>query len=249
MAVAASLMLHALTLTAAAWTVHVTLRERILEVRHTPFAGERVAIAMSIATPDVKVPPPPDTPPIDSPVVVTPVEARLEKHVYVDKRSADVAFEATTTLAPVEVAEVAKPKQKLGERETQTTKTQQQSPSASTTAVARAIREIAPTTAMVTVPPQTLGTNARRAAKMHNNRPPRYPDIARQNGWEGTVLLKLSIDSTGRVTHVAVARSSGYAILDAAATAAVRTWQGEPATEGGVAVASEESLPVRFRLR
>ena len=45
----------------------------------------------------------------------------------------------------------------------------------------------------------------------------RYPERARQRGDEGTVVLRITVDLTGRVLDVAVARSSGSPILDDAA--------------------------------
>jgi protein TonB len=154
---------------------------------------------------------------------------------------------STIPVPKVEVSELIVPDAPAGEREITSSAKPAAAPTPSTN-VARKVRQRTPSTAAVAVVPQTLGTNDRRPARMHNNRPPRYPDIARQNRWEGTVLLKLSIDAKGRVTSVAVARSSGVRILDAEAVTAVRQWQGEPATRGGVAIASEEYLPVRFRL-
>ncbi len=44
-----------------------------------------------------------------------------------------------------------------------------------------------------------------------------YPDMARRRGWEGTVLLGLSVESDGRLDKIHVARSSGYAVLDRSA--------------------------------
>jgi protein TonB len=51
---------------------------------------------------------------------------------------------------------------------------------------------------------------------------PRYPRRARRRGWEGVVDLRLRIDGTGRVSAVTVARSSGFGVLDDAASAAAR---------------------------
>lgn len=41
-----------------------------------------------------------------------------------------------------------------------------------------------------------------------------YPPLARQRGWEGTVLLGLRVESDGRVGKIRIERSSGYAVLD-----------------------------------
>ncbi len=89
----------------------------------------------------------------------------------------------------------------------------------------------------------------RTGPSFDGNAPPRYPEVARRNRWEGQVLLRVFISAEGNVTNVEVARSSGHDLLDATAAAAVRTWRAAPAIMDGEAVATEELLPVRFRLR
>lgn len=41
-----------------------------------------------------------------------------------------------------------------------------------------------------------------------------YPPLARQRGWEGTVLLGLRVESDGHLDKIRIERSSGYAVLD-----------------------------------
>jgi protein TonB len=41
-----------------------------------------------------------------------------------------------------------------------------------------------------------------------------YPEIARRNGWEGTVTLRLTINAKGRLEKTEIVQSSGYAVLD-----------------------------------
>lgn len=92
------------------------------------------------------------------------------------------------------------------------------------------------------------GTDARIRPRFISNRPPRYPEQARQRGWQGTVYLRLTLDEQGQVVRVEVDRSSGYPVLDAEAANAVRQWRAEPAQVNGRPVSSEELLPVRFEL-
>lgn len=49
-----------------------------------------------------------------------------------------------------------------------------------------------------------------------------YPSTARLNGWEGKVVLKVSIRHDGHLNSVEVVKSSGYESLDLAAIEAVR---------------------------
>lgn len=41
-----------------------------------------------------------------------------------------------------------------------------------------------------------------------------YPPLARERGWEGTVLLGLRVESNGHLEKIRIERSSGYAVLD-----------------------------------
>jgi protein TonB len=41
-----------------------------------------------------------------------------------------------------------------------------------------------------------------------------YPLLARQHGWEGTVLVGLRVESDGHLEQIRIERSSGYAVLD-----------------------------------
>ena len=81
------------------------------------------------------------------------------------------------------------------------------------------------------------------------NKAPKYPDEARRRGQAGVVLLHFEIGDDGRVVHVAVARSSGFELLDRAAADAARSWRFKPAVENGVPVASEANLPVEFVMK
>ncbi|BBB92131.1 MAG TPA: energy transducer TonB [Methylomusa anaerophila] len=79
---------------------------------------------------------------------------------------------------------------------------------------------------------------------------PVYPKSARQAGIEGTVVVKVQILENGRPGSVAVARSSGYEMLDDAAIAAVREWRFVPAKDrdSGQAVVCYTTMPVSFHL-
>jgi len=80
------------------------------------------------------------------------------------------------------------------------------------------------------------------------NRIPRYPEDARERGWEGVVVLNVSVGADGRADSVRVSRGSGHAVLDHAAADAVRRWRFEPARRAGMPVAAAVDVPIRFRL-
>ena len=80
------------------------------------------------------------------------------------------------------------------------------------------------------------------------NQPPAYPWLARISGWEGTVVLRVTIEADGHPSAARIVRSSGYPILDQAAQRAVQQWEFLPAHRGGPAVRSAVELPIRFQL-
>ncbi len=81
------------------------------------------------------------------------------------------------------------------------------------------------------------------------NKPPVYPRIARQRGYQGTVVLKLLVNKNGTVSQCEIIQSSGYWMLDDAALRAVKDWIFEPGTDGRKTVDIWVEQPVIFRLQ
>ena len=81
-----------------------------------------------------------------------------------------------------------------------------------------------------------------------SNPPSEYPEIARESGQEGTVLLKVKVSASGLVLQVSVHRSSGHTALDTAAINAVRRWKFVPAHVGNAAQEDDVIIPVSFSL-
>ena len=77
---------------------------------------------------------------------------------------------------------------------------------------------------------------------------PAYPEEARREHLEGTVIVEIRIDRSGRVETARVTQGSGKSILDDAAVAAVRKWSYRPATLNGEAIASLRRVRLVFRL-
>lgn len=80
------------------------------------------------------------------------------------------------------------------------------------------------------------------------NRAPVYPVLAREKGWEGIVILKVSVHPNGGAGQVMIDQSSGHTILDEAAVSAVRNWQFYPAKIGPMPLSSRVKIPIRFVL-
>lgn len=76
---------------------------------------------------------------------------------------------------------------------------------------------------------------------------PEYSTEARQAKYQGTVILNLIVDASGRPRGIQVARSLGMG-LDEKAMEAVRQWRFEPAMKDGKPVAVSVSIEVAFRL-
>jgi TonB family protein len=112
-----------------------------------------------------------------------------------------------------------------------------------------------PTTTAVLLPAtqsdETLsGTVLKLALPLYKqNKAPLYPRKARRLGYEGIVMLKVLIDENGRVDDLMVLKSSGYSVLDRAASSTVKKWLFEPGTEGGIKKKMWVKIPVRFDLK
>lgn len=77
---------------------------------------------------------------------------------------------------------------------------------------------------------------------------PIYPRIAKKSGWEGTVLVSVTVETNGRTSQVDVSRSSGHKVLDDAAVKAVKRWSFRPARDGNIPICSVVTIPLKFSL-
>jgi protein TonB len=75
---------------------------------------------------------------------------------------------------------------------------------------------------------------------------PSYPDLAREAGVDGTVMVQAHVCACGEVAETRIQRS--IPMLDSAATTAVRQWIFKPALSNGEPVAVWVGVPVRFSL-
>jgi protein TonB len=91
------------------------------------------------------------------------------------------------------------------------------------------------------------GGSATGIRYLYNPRPA-YPAEARARRQQGVVIMSVDISAAGRVVDAHVMRTSGFPLLDRAALAAVRSWVFAPASRGGVDVAADVEIPVRFSL-
>lgn len=79
--------------------------------------------------------------------------------------------------------------------------------------------------------------------------PPDYPIAAVREGAQGTVLLRVLVDATGKPIQVLVLKSSGSRDLDNAAREHVlAAWRFHPAQREGHAIQAWAQVPVKFSL-
>ena len=81
-----------------------------------------------------------------------------------------------------------------------------------------------------------------------NNPPPVYPRMSRRMGEQGTVLVRVLINTEGRAEQAEIRTSSGYVRLDEAALDTVKRWRYMPGKRAGTAEAMWFNVPLRFVL-
>lgn len=78
---------------------------------------------------------------------------------------------------------------------------------------------------------------------------PIYPELARQAGIEGTVLILVLIGEDGKVLSVSVIRSDVTPAMERAAVSAAKQFEFEPAKQGTISVRAKMTIPITFKLR
>ena len=80
------------------------------------------------------------------------------------------------------------------------------------------------------------------------NRAPKYPELASRQHQRGRVVIRMHIDTQGRVSEAEILESSGHPALDRAAREALALWHFIPALREGVAVPSYRDQATNFVL-
>jgi protein TonB len=78
---------------------------------------------------------------------------------------------------------------------------------------------------------------------------PKYPELAKQAGIEGTTVIKMLVDIDGSVMEVKILKSSGNQMLDQSALAAAKNSKFTPAKQRDKFVRVWVSRPFRFKLQ
>lgn len=94
-----------------------------------------------------------------------------------------------------------------------------------------------------------IGGNGTSSVAGYGRNPlPPYPREAREQHWQGTVLLRVEVRADGSAGNTELAESSGYPVLDDVSLATVRDWKFQPARSGITPIPSTVEIPITFRL-
>jgi len=77
---------------------------------------------------------------------------------------------------------------------------------------------------------------------------PVYPRVARESGWEGTVIVRTLIKTDGIPSELTIRKSCGHPTLDEAALDAVKSWTFQPAKDGNIPITKWVDIPIKFDL-
>lgn len=100
---------------------------------------------------------------------------------------------------------------------------------------------------LTATPPAHMESTTTRPAIISSSRPV-YPRVARESGWEGTVVVRTLIDKNGLPSKVKIHKSCGHPTLDEAAQDAVRSWTFHPAKDGNIPITKWVDIPIKFDL-
>ncbi len=76
-----------------------------------------------------------------------------------------------------------------------------------------------------------------------------YPDEAREQGLEGLVYVRASVNEEGKSEKVFLAKSSGNSLLDSAAVRTAKTFVFSPAMSGDKPIKTWVLVPIEFKLK
>ncbi len=80
------------------------------------------------------------------------------------------------------------------------------------------------------------------------NQSPVYPIMAREQGWQGTSLLRVLVLLNGSVGKAEIVKSSGFTILDQAALRGINDWKFVPGKKDGQPIEMWVQIQISFRL-
>lgn len=97
-------------------------------------------------------------------------------------------------------------------------------------------------------PPPSVFTKAKFNPRYADGFKPDYPPGLRREGIEGSVTVRVTIDERGRVTVVELVKTTDQRFFEETKQQALRYWRFEPARRDGIAVTSDQTMTVHFKL-
>lgn len=191
--------------------------------------------------PPEPVPPPPQVRPEPEIKEVTPVPRKIEKPRPVQREERIITAPAE---APSPAPHVSEPPIPPVHEAAPVA----EAPQPSTPAPSPAQVAPRPTQPAIEVPTEEVKSNWGAKFKAAIDQMRRYPRLAQQRGWQGTVTLMVHFAPGGKLADVNVVRSSGFEVLDDAAKDMVRNAQLPPMNESLRQHGFEWKVPVEFRL-
>lgn len=107
----------------------------------------------------------------------------------------------------------------------------------------------APAEARPAAPAGPVALGAELSVSCPERTPPNYPMLSRRQGETGVAVLRVELDEQGGVAAATIANGSGFARLDEAALAAVKTWRCSPAQRNGRPARAVALQPFKFVLQ
>jgi protein TonB len=98
------------------------------------------------------------------------------------------------------------------------------------------------------LPPQAVTLSGELSVSCQERFPPAYPSFSIRLNEQGRVVLRVELDTEGKIATVTFKSRSGFTRLDEAAVSAVKTWRCRPAIRNGVAVPAVALQPFDFIL-
>lgn len=95
--------------------------------------------------------------------------------------------------------------------------------------------------------PTSAGSSISRPMIVSSSKP-LYPRVARESGWEGTVIVRTLITPDGVPSQLEIRKSCGHEALDLAAQEAIKSWKFQPAKDGNIPIAKWVDIPIKFDL-
>lgn len=105
-----------------------------------------------------------------------------------------------------------------------------------------------PSKNIVNTKPASASAFVKAEPLYRQNPKPSYPALARRRGWQGTVILEVTVLKDGTPDQVTLHRSSGYELLDTSTLKTVKTWRFLPGIENGRSKSMKILIPVHFKL-